>query len=76
MEATILVDRGPEMQSYGPRPMDIDVSKVRGTAGGHEKNTMKVMRSLWSFAIEGAVEYARIFYDLFLPKANVRSRIE
>ncbi|XP_065837773.1 integrator complex subunit 13-like isoform X3 [Oscarella lobularis] len=71
MEATILVDRGPEMQSYGPRPMDIDVSKVRGTAGGHEKNTMKVMRSLWSFAIEGAVEYARIFYDLFLPKANI-----
>eukprot|EP00118_Oscarella_pearsei_P001723 m.8260 g.8260 ORF g.8260 m.8260 type:complete len:628 (+) comp20454_c0_seq2:43-1926(+) len=67
----IVVDRGPEMQSYAPRSIEIDVSKIRGVQGSHEKNTMKLTRSLWSFAVEGAVEYLRILYDLFPPRANI-----
>jgi hypothetical protein len=56
----LIIDSGKEMRSSAGRRLSVDAGKGRGSS-----QPLKLSKTVWTFAVEGLVEYVRVVFDLF-----------
>ena len=65
----LIIDSGSEMRGPAGRRLSVDAGKGRGSS-----QLLKLSKTMWTFAVEGLVEYVRVVFDLFPRKLKVRRR--